>query len=104
MRHRSVPKMCSECTLYMAVKKSVRYVSRAHLTHLWTGGDIMDVLSLSGILYLILMKAQQERAFLCLLLQLRRRRTAQQRIIIRAVKRLKYLIMINRINVIVNSN
>ena len=59
--------------------KSVRSVSRAHLTHLWTGGDIMDVLSLSGILNLILMKAQQERAFLCLLLQLRRRRTAQQR-------------------------
>ena len=59
--------------------KSVRYVSRAHLTHLWTVGDKMDVLSLSGILNLILMKAQQERAFLCLLLQLRRRRTAQQR-------------------------
>ena len=51
--------------------KSVRYVSRAHLTRLWTGGDIMDVLSLSGILNLILMKAQQERAFLCLLLQLK---------------------------------
>ena len=59
--------------------KSVRYVSRAHLTHLWTGGDIMDVLSLAGILNLILMKAQQERAFLCLLLHLRRRRTARLR-------------------------
>ena len=58
--------------------KSVRYVSRAHLTHLWTGGDIMDVLSLFGIVNLILMKAQQERAFLCLLLKLRRR-TAQLR-------------------------
>ena len=59
--------------------KSVRYVSRAHLTHLWTGGDIMDVLSLFGIVNLILMKAQQEKAFLCLLLQLRRRSTAQRR-------------------------
>ena len=38
--------------------KSVRYVSPAHLTRLWTGGDIMDVLSLSGILNLILRKAQ----------------------------------------------
>ena len=45
---------------------------------LWTSGDIMDV-SLFGIfMYLILMKAQQERAFLCLLLQLRMR-TAQRR-------------------------
>jgi hypothetical protein len=34
----------------------------------------MDVLSLSGILNVILMKAQQERAFLSLLLQERRRR------------------------------
>jgi hypothetical protein len=59
--------------------KNVRYVPRAHLTHLWTGGEIMDVLSLSGILNLILMKAQQERAFLSLLLQERRKRTAQQR-------------------------
>ena len=59
--------------------KNVRYVPRAHLTDLWTGGEIMDVLSLSGILNLILMKAQQERAFLSLLLQERRKRTAQQR-------------------------
>ena len=37
--------------------------------------NLMDVLSLFAIfMYLILMKAQQERAFLCLLLQLRRRR------------------------------
>jgi hypothetical protein len=42
------------------------------------GGDIMDIFSVFGIfMFLLLMKAQQERAFLSLLLQLRRRRTAQ---------------------------
>ena len=43
--------------------------SLAHTCNIWTGCDIF--------MYLILMKAQQERAFLCLLLQLRR--TAQRR-------------------------
>ena len=65
--------------------KSVRYVSRTHLTHLWTGGDIIDVLSLFGIVNLILKKAQQERDFLCLLIQLRRRTAQRLQFLVRSL-------------------
>ena len=53
-------------------------MSLAHTWHIWTGGDIMDILWSYHYLafYLILMKAQQEITFICLLLQLRRRSSA----------------------------